>query len=322
MQQHRPIARRDRAPGREGRLGRGHRGVDLLGSGPRHLGHHLLGGRLDDLQSAHIRTSVARDWPRPGRDHPAFSVLLGVPEDAEGEALARQLDRLDHLVAGRPAADPQSLPQPLHSLVVMGLHGSQLSAGRARRQRAGLQPHLVVAEAPRRMAMLAHCRSAPGGAGRGCRRGRRSASACRGRSPAPASRRSSARRTSASSKRSRSGQTPLVSGCRARRRRSRGRRRSRRRGSVRRSVPADRSGSSMAAAVGRQQQRDPTGGLHRGRVGARRHRHRFLPGAPADPLDRGADTDRRGRSQPLEAAEVLPVGDRGLERVDLDLGPV
>ncbi len=45
--------------------------------------------------------------------------------------------------------------------------------------------------------------------------------------------------------------------------------------------------------VGRQQQCQCPGCLHRTRIGAGRHRHGLVPNAPADPLDRSADPDSR-----------------------------
>ena len=48
------VARRDRAPGREGGLGARDRRVDVVGGRALDLGQDLLGGRLDDLQGHRV----------------------------------------------------------------------------------------------------------------------------------------------------------------------------------------------------------------------------------------------------------------------------
>ena len=63
----------------------------------------------------------------------------------------------------------------------------------------------------------------------------------------------------------------------------------------------------------------------RHRVAPRREVRLRLPDRPARRLERGRDADHGpppARSQPLEAPEALPVGDRGLECLELDPRPV
>ena len=76
--------------------------------------------------------------------------------------------------------------------------------------------------------------------------------------------------------------------------------------------------------VGRQQERDGAGLLDGHRVAVRREVGELVPGAPAGRLGRRRDADQAGRLSPLEALETpeaLPVGDRGLEGLDFELGP-
>ena len=143
--------RRHGPPGAERRLRPRHRRVRLLGARPRHLRHHLLGCGLDDLD--HFDPHLGSRRLHQRSDHAAFGVLLGVPEDAEGERMVRQLDRLDHLVADRPARGDQSLAQLVHALMMMRLDHEPLGSRRPGGERARLKAHLVVAERARRVAM-------------------------------------------------------------------------------------------------------------------------------------------------------------------------
>ena len=51
------------------------------------------------------------------RDNAALLVLLGVPDDPQGETPLGQLDRLDQFVVLRPTADRQALAQPLETTI-------------------------------------------------------------------------------------------------------------------------------------------------------------------------------------------------------------
>ena len=82
-----------------------------------------------------------------------WHVLLGVPEHAEREALAGQLDRLDQVVLDRAAGDHQALAELVDPLVMVRLDPDPLAPRRpARRAMPGASAHLVVAEGPRRCA--------------------------------------------------------------------------------------------------------------------------------------------------------------------------
>ena len=228
-QQLRPVRRRHRPPGRERRLRPRHRRVDLLDPGPRHARHHLLRSRLDHLDRAqpqlHLRpmgrSSVASGSTsgalRAASTSAAITllllVLLGVPDDAEGEVLAGQLDRLGQVVLGRPSRHLQPLPQAVDALVVVGPDDEALDPRRGAGERVRVEPHVVLAEGAgdRRGASRA-----PSASGRCWTSVPPSAtfSSCMPRQiPSTGMSRSSARRASASSKASRSGQVPRVSGC-------------------------------------------------------------------------------------------------------------
>ena len=158
---------------------------------------------------------------------------------------------------------------------------------------------------------------------RGCRRAATLSSCMPRQIPSTGMSRSSARRVSASSKRSRSGQVPFVCGVGL--------------GAV--------AGRVDVGAAGQHQAVDPVeqevGVLDRRRSGGRTmpqaagalHGGRRRFAAPASPRSRSRHPTRparsrrrcrsRGRSsESLEAPETLPVGDRRLEGLDLDPGPV
>ena len=86
----------------------------------------------------------------------AAALLLGMPEDAERERGAvGQLDRLDHVVRlaqplARSPSPSRSTPWWWWDLTV-----SRSAPGRPRRERARLQPHLVVAERARGVQVVA-----------------------------------------------------------------------------------------------------------------------------------------------------------------------
>ncbi len=79
-----------------------------------------------------------------------------MPLDAEHEPPVGRLDRLRQLVDRRVAGDLEALADGRDPLVVVGLRPVELLAGRASRERAGRQAHVVVGavEAARRAAML------------------------------------------------------------------------------------------------------------------------------------------------------------------------
>ena len=152
------------------------------------------------------------------RDHAALAVLLGVPEDAEGERLVRDLDRLDHVPS--PTAQPrgdEALAEPPDSLVMVRLAPTCRSApppappASPGSSRTSWSPN-----AARRVAMVVSSRR--GGAGRASRRRRRSGAPCPRQMPSTGIPRPGRARTSASSKRSRSGQVRRGLRVRARRR--------------------------------------------------------------------------------------------------------
>src|SRR5205823_3515213 len=69
---------------------------------------------------------------------------FGMPEDADGEAAAGRLDRLDGAVLGtRASAEP--VAQAAEALVVVRLDGRAL-AEQAAERRAGIELHFVIGE--------------------------------------------------------------------------------------------------------------------------------------------------------------------------------
>ena len=125
-------------------------------------GRALWGGRLARLvpgRSAHIqgagpRRSIPRagpsafGWSRGGLDergqHRSRLALLRMPQHAEREPTDLELDRLDDPVGLAPARRDDALPELVHPLVVMRLHGHALAPRGARRERAGLESDLVL----------------------------------------------------------------------------------------------------------------------------------------------------------------------------------
>ena len=73
--------------------------------------------------------------------------------------MAGELDGLDQVIAHRPAAGHQPLPQLVQSLVVVGLDRNDVVGGGVRRghrggKRAGLQPYRVIGERAGGVAVL------------------------------------------------------------------------------------------------------------------------------------------------------------------------
>src|SRR5690349_8725248 len=69
-----------------------------------------------------------------------------MPQDAEAEAPARQLDRLDQVVVDRPAADIEALAELGDTLVMVRFDRDLHRTGGVRRERAGNEADVVVAE--------------------------------------------------------------------------------------------------------------------------------------------------------------------------------
>ena len=214
-------AGRDGAPRRVGRLRARDRGVGLRDPRARDLGEHRLGGGLEHRER-HTRSPL----PQPLRavrarllderaDDPRGLVGLRVPLHAQREAVARHLEHLGQLVERRPARDVEPVADPLDALVVVRLGAVHRLARGARGERAVLEPHVVVGVVERAerapVVLVPVVRRA--GAGRACRRGRRSSPACRGRCRGTAGRAPSrARRARARTRRARA-RCPVVSGC-------------------------------------------------------------------------------------------------------------
>ena len=192
------------------------------------------------MTSIVVSVVIRAPSPRGRRDQRAdhrvvAAVLLGVPEDAERVLRAvRELDRLDRLVADRPARRDQALAEPVDALVVMGLDAS------AARRRPPAPRASRARGAPRGRRRRPGCacgrcgRRRRAGAGRSVPPSATFSSCMPRQMPSTGSPRSSAPRATAISKASRSGQVVWVSGCALGAVGGRGRCRSRRRGSGRR----------------------------------------------------------------------------------------
>src|SRR5215207_11735697 len=67
-----------------------------------------------------------------------------MPKDAEGEAAAGRLDRLDQLVFRIPASRGEAIPDLPDSLVMVALDHKSLAAGRLGNERSGREAHLML----------------------------------------------------------------------------------------------------------------------------------------------------------------------------------
>ena len=275
--------RRDRPPGRGTPPRPGDARVGLLRAGPRapRASTSSVAGSMRITVDAHSRlarvtssrTCVsdsaalrARIHQRP--DHAAALVLLGVPQHAQGVSACRAA-RSPRRCRRRPTSRRRPAPSPSSSTPWWWWTSTAVRsrADRARGERARLEAALVVAEGAGHVAVASSERS-----GR-CWSSvppQATLSSCMPRQmPSTGMSRSSAACASASSKRSRSGQVPRVSGAAARRswRVDVGRRR---RGSARRAGRAARPAPRRAASSGGSTAPAPPAALHRQRVSARR----------------------------------------------------
>ena len=174
--------------GRNARLRRGrprHRPPRRRRAAPRAITCSVAGSMTSIIGAdtpASRRLDQRGDHPaarRPARGATGRRARTGWPGSSIASTTSSSVDQ--------PVATSPS-PSRSESLVVVRLDRDPLRARRARRQRARLEPHLVVAEGAGRVAVVRRGRRRRAGAGRASRRARRSASACRGRSRAPACR--------------------------------------------------------------------------------------------------------------------------------------
>ena len=90
---------------------------------------------------------ITRGFVNDGAEEREVLALLRMPEDADGEALAGVLERLDGAVIG-PADFPEAVPDSSVPLVVVRFHGRVLSEQTAD-ARFRIEAHAVVGELPR-----------------------------------------------------------------------------------------------------------------------------------------------------------------------------
>ena len=320
-------AGRDRPPGREGRLRRARprrRSPRRRRAGPRPAPRSVAGSMTSIMRATSPGSRAPRPAPRSPRLSPSSS---GCHRTPSAKRVAGHLDRLDHVVVGRPAADDQPLAEPVDALVVVRLAPRRARAPTARAaSEPGSSRTSWSPKAPGRVAVVARARrvgqvlverAAAGDVQQLHAAADRRAPACRARAPGGAS---------ASSNASRSGRVPVrlrvglgAVGGRIDV------------GAAGEQQPVDAgraaaSGSRRAASSGGSSSGEAAGRLDRRAVGARRDVDvdvRPRPPSAARSIAAQIPIDRtRPRSQPLEAPEPLPVGDRGLERVELDPGAV
>ena len=196
-----------------------------------------------------------------------------MPQDAEGEASRRVLERFDRSV--RRARAIREGPRRARRIPDGGATSRRALAEHDASRVPAATATSCSANDARRLLVHARRRRDPGRAARGLRRAPRSAPASRGRSRASARHARAPPRISASSKSSRSRTTPFVSGMRLLRRRARDRGRSRRRRSARRRIER-----LVDASHRRHEQRRTARPLDRAHVVGGNQRGLELPRAP------------------------------------------